>query len=130
MTSGSTGNQAVEDTSSSFQPSASGHYATPGYDENGYKIQPAVSTSAVTMASGSGSGSGSSRKKPALLDAELLLKQTAVYVPGGGDRDKMSKSTGKQKSAPPKPPARETVIRKAAGKTWEDPTLLEWDPSG
>ncbi|RSH88488.1 uncharacterized protein EHS24_001033 [Apiotrichum porosum] len=128
MTSGSTGNQAVEDTSSSFQPSASGHYATPGYDENGYKIQPAVSTSAVTMASGSGSGSGSSRKKPALLDAELLLKQTAVYVPGGGDRDKMSKSTGKQKSAPPKPPARETVIRKAAGKTWEDPTLLEWDP--
>jgi len=24
---------------------------------------------------------------------------------------------------------RETVLRKAAGKLWEDQTLLEWDPS-
>lgn len=24
---------------------------------------------------------------------------------------------------------RETVLRKAAGKVWEDPTLLEWDPT-
>ncbi|KAH8915846.1 RNA-binding domain-containing protein, partial [Atractiella rhizophila] len=25
--------------------------------------------------------------------------------------------------------ARKTVIRKGGGETWEDPTLLEWDPS-
>lgn len=27
------------------------------------------------------------------------------------------------------PGKRETVVRKGNGKTWEDPTLLDWDPS-
>ena len=52
------------------------------------------------------------------------LAQQSVYVPGamidkrGGSGGKISKG-GK----------RTTVLRKGAGKVWEDQTLLEWDPS-
>jgi hypothetical protein len=29
----------------------------------------------------------------------------------------------------PPPGKRQTVVRKGGGKTWEDTSLLEWDPS-
>ncbi|KAH9999863.1 hypothetical protein BJV77DRAFT_975121 [Russula vinacea] len=53
-----------------------------------------------------------------------ILAQQSVYVPGamidkkGGSGGKLAKG-GK----------RMTVLRKGAGKTWEDQTLLEWNPS-
>jgi RNA-binding protein 42 len=53
-----------------------------------------------------------------------ILAQQSVYVPGamidkrGGAGGKVAKG-GK----------RTTVLRKGAGKVWEDQTLLEWDPS-
>ncbi|EPT03784.1 hypothetical protein FOMPIDRAFT_1022327 [Fomitopsis schrenkii] len=53
-----------------------------------------------------------------------ILAQQSVYVPGamidkrGGAGGKLAKG-GK----------RTTVLRKGAGKVWEDQTLLEWDPS-
>lgn len=49
-----------------------------------------------------------------------MLEQASAYVPGaavvqrGGRSGKIGKKT--------------TVIRKGGGKTWEDTTLLEWDP--
>lgn len=52
-----------------------------------------------------------------------ILAQQSVYVPGamidkkGGSGGKLAKG-GK----------RMTVLRKGAGKTWEDQTLLEWNP--
>ncbi|KAF8528951.1 hypothetical protein BU17DRAFT_80105 [Hysterangium stoloniferum] len=52
-----------------------------------------------------------------------ILAQQSVYVPGamidkrGGAGGKVAKG-GK----------RTTVLRKGAGKVWEDQTLLEWDP--
>ena len=52
-----------------------------------------------------------------------ILAQQSVYVPGamidkrGGAGGKVAKG-GK----------RTTVLRKGAGKTWEDQTLLEWNP--
>jgi hypothetical protein len=52
-----------------------------------------------------------------------MLAQQSVYVPGamidkrGGAGGKVAKG-GK----------RTTVLRKGGGKTWEDQTLLEWDP--
>lgn len=52
-----------------------------------------------------------------------ILAQQSVYVPGamidkkGGSGGKLAKG-GK----------RTTVLRKGAGKTWEDQTLLEWNP--
>lgn len=52
-----------------------------------------------------------------------ILAQQSVYVPGamidkrGGAGGKLAKG-GK----------RTTVLRKGAGKVWEDQTLLEWDP--
>ncbi|KAH9006835.1 RNA-binding domain-containing protein [Lactarius hatsudake] len=53
-----------------------------------------------------------------------ILAQQSVYVPGamidkkGGSGGKLAKG-GK----------RTTVLRKGGGKTWEDQTLLEWNPS-
>ncbi|KAI0005001.1 hypothetical protein BJV74DRAFT_806301 [Russula compacta] len=53
-----------------------------------------------------------------------ILAQQSVYVPGamidkkGGSGGKLAKG-GK----------RMTVLRKGGGKTWEDQTLLEWNPS-
>jgi len=53
-----------------------------------------------------------------------ILAQQSVYVPGamidkrGGAGGKVAKG-GK----------RTTVLRKGGGKTWEDQTLLEWDPA-
>jgi hypothetical protein len=52
-----------------------------------------------------------------------ILAQQSVYVPGaaidkrGGAGGKLAKG-GK----------RTTVLRKGAGKVWEDQTLLEWNP--
>lgn len=52
-----------------------------------------------------------------------IVAQQSVYVPGamidkrGGSGGKVAKG-GK----------RTTVLRKGAGKTWEDQTLLEWNP--
>ena len=52
-----------------------------------------------------------------------ILAQQSVYVPGamidkkGGSGGKLAKG-GK----------RTTVLRKGGGKTWEDQTLLEWNP--
>ncbi|KAI0268272.1 hypothetical protein BC834DRAFT_868682 [Gloeopeniophorella convolvens] len=53
-----------------------------------------------------------------------ILAQQSVYVPGamidkkGGSGGKLARG-GK----------RTTVLRKGGGKTWEDQTLLEWNPS-
>jgi len=52
-----------------------------------------------------------------------ILAQQSVYVPGAMI-DKRGGSGGKV----PKGGKRVTVIRKGGGKTWEDQTLLEWNP--
>ena len=75
-----------------------------------------------------GAGSSSSHHAPVPANAYEydvgMLAQQSVYVPGamidkrGGAGGKVAKG-GK----------RTTVLRKGAGKVWEDQTLLEWDPS-
>ena len=52
-----------------------------------------------------------------------ILAQQSVYVPGAMI-DKRGGSGGKV----PRGGKRVTVIRKGGGKTWEDQTLLEWNP--
>jgi hypothetical protein len=71
--------------------------------------------------------SGSSHSAPVPANAYEydvgILAQQSVYVPGamidkkGGSGGKLAKG-GK----------RTTVLRKGGGKTWEDQTLLEWNP--
>jgi hypothetical protein len=71
--------------------------------------------------------SSSSQPAPVLANAYEydvgILAQQSVYVPGaaidkrGGAGGKLAKG-GK----------RTTVLRKGAGKVWEDQTLLEWSP--
>lgn len=62
-----------------------------------------------------------------LLDHDLLA-QGSVYLPGpAGDAQRAAAAgVGKNKPVQGK---RATVIRKGLGKTWEDPTLIDWDPS-
>ncbi|WOO76794.1 putative RNA-binding protein [Vanrija pseudolonga] len=79
------------------------------YDANGYRIH----------AGGTSTGGAGA---PQLLDAELL-QQSSVYVPGA----EVPKTTGKAKTQVPVG-RRDTVIRKAGGRVWEDATLVEWDP--
>jgi len=52
-----------------------------------------------------------------------ILAQQSVYVPGAMI-DKRGGAGGKV----PKGGKRTTVLRKGAGKVWEDQTLLEWSP--
>ncbi|KIJ56613.1 hypothetical protein M422DRAFT_218127 [Sphaerobolus stellatus SS14] len=53
-----------------------------------------------------------------------ILAQQSAYVPGAM-QDKKGGAGGKLE----KGGKRTTVLRKGAGKVWEDRTLLEWDPS-
>ena len=72
-------------------------------------------------------GSSSSHSAPVPANAYEydvgIVAQQSVYVPGamidkrGGSGGKLAKG-GK----------RVTVLRKGAGKVWEDQTLLEWNP--
>ena len=57
-----------------------------------------------------------------VLDTDYIAQQSA-YLPGVVNE---LVRTGKYKAPVGK---RETVIRKAGGKVWEDTTLLDWDPS-
>ena len=82
--------------------------------------------------SGSASSSSTAARLPAgttYLDGDLLAQQS-VYLPGGGEKmakeGKKVQTQGQEGRGAGK---RETVIRKSGGKVWEDPTLLEWDPS-
>ena len=72
------------------------------------------------------SGSGSSKPLPPSVTRQIfdtdLIQQSSAYLPGAAQE--MAR-TGKHRP----PGKRETVIRKGNGKTWEDPTLLDWDPS-
>jgi hypothetical protein len=56
------------------------------------------------------------------MDTDLIAQQSA-YLPGAVNE---LVRTGKYKAAVGK---RDTVVRKGSGKTWEDTTLLDWDPS-
>jgi hypothetical protein len=79
----------------------------------------------------SGSTSASARLPAGTtyLDGELLQQQ-GVYLPGGGEKtSKEVKKTQNQVQEGRGAGTRDTVIRKGNGKTWEDPTLLDWDPS-
>ncbi|KAL1413107.1 hypothetical protein Q8F55_000856 [Vanrija albida] len=95
-------------STSSYGAGSSSSASQVQYDANGYRIH----------AGGSTGGAGA----PQLLDAELL-QQSSVYVPGA----ELPKTTGKAKTQVPVG-RRDTVIRKAGGRVWEDATLVEWDP--
>lgn len=94
----------------------------PGYDANGYKIG----------SIGSG-GSGVAVTTVPVL-GEATSKKKAEQASASGSKGK-APSSGKAPSALKGRAAiqagqRETVIRKAGGRVWEDTSLLEWDPSG
>jgi len=58
------------------------------------------------------------------FDASVAAQQS-IYTPEAA----ATASTSKATLAANRGRARKTVIRKGGGETWEDPTLLEWDPS-
>ncbi|KAK8854614.1 hypothetical protein IAR55_003353 [Kwoniella newhampshirensis] len=125
---------------------AAAYYAQQGYTPAQISAalgQPSASTSssagAMTAGYDYGAGSSSSSYPSTTLAAPLpgayqnvydvnLLQQSSIYTPEG------AAEVAKTAAAHPKaqkagvPGKRETVIRKGNGKTWEDPTLLEWDP--
>jgi hypothetical protein len=84
---------------------------------------------AYNTASGSGSVAGPSHPAAPvnlnphlpMLDAELF-NQSSAYLPGAAQEIAKAQKKNQQGK-------RDTVVRKGNGRTWEDPTLLEWDPS-
>ena len=56
-----------------------------------------------------------------LTDTDLI-NQSNAYLPGAA-----VEMARKGKHRPPG--KRDTVVRKGNGRVWEDPTLIEWDPS-
>lgn len=51
-----------------------------------------------------------------------MAQQSSIYTPEAAKKGGYTHAGGKGK-------ARTTVLRKAGGEKWEDPTLAEWDPS-
>ena len=107
-----------------FYPTV-GRPAAPSYPETNPYLQAYVNGGGYSTP-GAGSSSGHHAPVPAnAYEYDVgMLAQQSVYVPGamidkrGGAGGKVAKG-GK----------RTTVLRKGAGKVWEDQTLLEWDPS-
>jgi len=102
----------------------SGYYAQQGYSSG--EVNPYHRPYQPSAAALAWQQSGSSSHAPAnAYEYDVgAAAQGSAYVPGalldkkGGSGGKVAKG-GK----------RTTVLRKGAGKVWEDQTLLEWDPS-
>jgi hypothetical protein len=120
-------------SSSGYNPNAYTNLVASGASSNPFaQPQPLSGGMAPIQMLGGGAGGGydaagpsSSRALPAgtqLLDHDLL-NQGSVYLPGGAQE--MPRPAGKNKAQG----KRATVIRKGNGMTWEDPTLIDWDPS-
>jgi hypothetical protein len=99
--------------------SSQGHHQSSAYDVNPYH-QPYSGPSYSIP----GSSAHSAPVPANAYEYDVgILAQQSVYVPGamidkrGGAGGKVAKG-GK----------RTTVLRKGAGKVWEDQTLLEWNP--
>lgn len=91
----------------------------PGYDANGYKIG--------TVGSG---GSGLAVTTVPVLGESSAKKSSTQASTKEGKAPSSGKAPTSMKIKPGlQPGQRETVIRKAGGRMWEDTTLLEWDPS-
>lgn len=59
--------------------------------------------------------------------AQQAAMQSSIYTPHASGQPWLNGNSGALPAAM-KGKARRTVLRKGAGYTWEDPTLLEWDP--
>ncbi|KAF8605513.1 RNA-binding domain-containing protein [Ceratobasidium sp. AG-I] len=102
----------------------SGYYAQQGYSSG--EVNPYHQPYQPSAAARAWQQGGSSSRAPAnAYEYDVgAAAQGSAYVPGamldkkGGSGGKLAKG-GK----------RTTVLRKGAGKVWEDQTLLEWDPS-
>ena len=69
-----------------------------------------------------------------IFDSDLIQQSSAYGMDGQGAPNGAG-ALGAPKPAVVRRPVvpgqkRETVIRKGNGKTWEDPTLVDWDPGG
>ena len=88
-------------------------------------------SSGPPVASGSGArgfianlddGSSMTMQAGAFTIDTSLSNQNSIYTP------RNARAANRAKGEPGNV-ARTTVIRKGGGETWEDPTLLDWDPS-
>ncbi|WFD36672.1 hypothetical protein MCUN1_003559 [Malassezia cuniculi] len=79
---------------------------------------------ASTSAAGSSSSSGAVTTN---VDLVQQAQQSAAYEPK--PERKSANATTRIAGHLEKGQTRETVIRRAAGKMWEDQTLLDWDPT-
>lgn len=111
------------------------YYRQQGYDASQIAAAlgdaPAASSSSSYGTGANAAASGSNAAPAAhvpygvnrnVQDTDYIAQQSA-YLPGVVNE---LVRTGKYKAPVGK---RETVIRKAGGKVWEDTTLLDWDPS-
>ncbi|EJU06010.1 RNA-binding domain-containing protein [Dacryopinax primogenitus] len=107
---------------------ASGYdYSQRYYSQYGGNYDPAAYYASSSSASNFPfPGSSSSAPRPVVANAAEydlgIAAQQSAYVPGA----QLGRGGAGGKVAPGQ--KRTTVLRKGAGKVWEDKTLLEWDP--
>ncbi|WVW85404.1 hypothetical protein I302_107442 [Kwoniella bestiolae CBS 10118] len=122
---------------------AAAYYAQQGYTPDQISAAlgtPSTASSSSTSAYGYGPGAGVQQTVYAAAQPGQFqpvyendfLNQSSAYDPTVSqdlaDKDK-DKDKGKKKAdIPQQGQKRETVIRKGNGKTWEDASLVEWDP--
>ncbi|KAG0141977.1 hypothetical protein CROQUDRAFT_98103 [Cronartium quercuum f. sp. fusiforme G11] len=78
-------------------------------------------SAAIAAVTGSIGPVPSSSNLDAAFDANVAAQQS-IYTPDAVQNPQVVQKANKGK-------ARTTVIRKAGGETWEDQTLMEWDPT-
>ncbi|OCF75805.1 RNA recognition domain-containing protein (RRM)-containing protein [Kwoniella mangroviensis CBS 8886] len=125
------------------------YYAQQGYtpDQISAALGTPSSTSSSSAAYGYGAGGGGGGQpvyaaaQPGqfqpVYDTDFLNQSSAYdYDPSAStdlanttDKDNKDKGKGKKADIPVQGQKRETVIRKGNGRTWEDPTLVDWDPT-
>ncbi|WWC63509.1 uncharacterized protein I303_106112 [Kwoniella dejecticola CBS 10117] len=131
---------------------AAAYYAQQGYTQDqitaalGTGTGTGSSSSASASASSYGYGAGSSNQVYAAaapgqfqtIQETDFFQQSTAYDPSTGagagvnshdaGGSGVNRTEKKKADIPTQGQKKETVIRKGNGKTWEDPTLVEWDP--
>ncbi|KAL7420706.1 hypothetical protein Q5752_004657 [Cryptotrichosporon argae] len=107
---------------------AAAYYAQQGYDPSQVAVMSAgYSGSDAGASAGAGAYGAYPSAASAVASSSMtpidgdVAQQSSIYNPGAAEE---LVKTGKVKPQG----KRATVIRQGNGKTWEDPTLLDWDP--
>lgn len=110
-------------------------YAEPNAQQAQYaNAPPQIRNPFAPPSAATGADLGQNAKYDPEYDAQIAQWQSAYVTPSAQDDNKKGAQAHNIEAQPVPAPIsadgkKKTVIRKGGGQTWEDSTLLEWDPT-